>query len=106
MNTWHVATPGLRPNRPAAFSSSDLLVIGVGVAAAAALAAVAHFGGLPRVQSFVGLMTIMLIAFLLSNNRAAIDRKTVAWGLTLQILFALFVLKTTVGQKSSRRWAA
>ena len=89
---------GAAPRSKFAFSSSDTLVVGVGVAAAAALAAVAHFGGLPRVQSFVGLIVIMLIAFLLSNNRGAIDRKTVGWGLTLQILFALFVLKTTVGQ--------
>lgn len=89
---------GAAPRSNFAFSSSDTLVAGVGVAAAAALAAVAHFGNLPRVQSFVGLIVIMLIAFLLSNNRGAIDRKTVGWGLTLQILFALFVLKTTVGQ--------
>ena len=89
---------GASPRSTSAFSSTDGLIVGGGVAVAVALAAVAHFGGLPRVQSFVGLIVIMLIAFLLSNNRRAIDRRTVAWGLGLQILFALFVLKTTVGQ--------
>ena len=41
----------------------------------------------------------MTIAYALSTNRRAIDRRTVAWGLSLQILFALLVLKTTTGQQ-------
>src|SRR5262249_1058792 len=41
---------------------------------------------------------ILLIAYLWSTNRRAIDRRTVAWGLSLQAVFALIVLKTTVGQ--------
>ena len=97
---------GAAPQSSSGFSSTDLAILGGGLAVAAALAAVAHFGGLPRVQSFVGLIVIMLIAFVLSNNRSAIDRKTVAWGLTLQILFALFVLKTTVGQVIFERLGA
>ena len=40
----------------------------------------------------------MAIAYALSTNRRAIDRRTVAWGLSLQILFALLVLKTALGQ--------
>ena len=36
----------------------------------------------------------MAIAYCFSTNRRAIDRRTVAWGLSLQILFALIVLKT------------
>ncbi len=34
-----------------------------------------------------------------SNNRRAINWTTVAWGLSLQIVFALIVLKTTIGQR-------
>ena len=34
-----------------------------------------------------------------STNRRAINWTTVAWGLSLQIVFALIVLKTTVGQR-------
>jgi len=51
-----------------------------------------------RLLSLVGLVVILGIAFLLSTDRKAIRGKTVFWGLTLQLLFALFVLKTSVGQ--------
>ena len=69
----------------------------LGVAAVAAL--VAYAGQVPKVQSLVGLLVILTIAFAASTARHAIDRRTVAWGLSLQILFALLVLKTTPGQQ-------
>jgi len=37
-------------------------------------------------------------AWLMSTNRRAIRLKTVAWGLGLQIVFAIFVLNTSIGQ--------
>ncbi len=75
-----------------------LLVAGaLGVAAAAAVtAAVAQA---PRIQSIVGLLVILAIAYAASTNRRAIDLRTVAWGLGLQIVFALLVLNTTPGQR-------
>jgi len=51
-----------------------------------------------RLLSLVGLVVILGIAYLISTDRKAIRGKTVAWGLALQLVFALFVLKTTVGQ--------
>jgi CNT family concentrative nucleoside transporter len=51
-----------------------------------------------RLLSLVGLVVILGIAYLFSTDRKAIRGKTVFWGLVLQFLFALFVLKTTVGQ--------
>ncbi len=45
-----------------------------------------------------GLAVILGIAYLWSSARHAIDRRTVAWGLTLQVAFALIVLKTQVGR--------
>ena len=51
-----------------------------------------------RLLSLVGLVVILGIAYLLSTDRKAIRGKTVFWGLTLQLVFALFVLKTSVGQ--------
>jgi concentrative nucleoside transporter, CNT family len=73
-----------------------------GVAAAAlavaAIAAVAAQVGLPKAQPIVGAIVILAIAYLGSTNRRAIEPRTVAWGLGLQILFALVVLKTTAGQ--------
>ena len=37
---------------------------------------------------------------------SAIDGRTVAWGLGLQVLFALLVLKTTIGQQVFKSLAA
>lgn len=52
---------------------------------------------LPRLRSLVGLATLLLIAWLLSVDRRRVPWRVVIWGTTLQILFALFILKTPVG---------
>jgi CNT family concentrative nucleoside transporter len=80
------------------YDARDMAVIGGAIAAAAVVALLARFA-VPRLQPLCGLIVIMTIAYTLSTNRRAIDRRTVAWGLSLQILFALLVLKTTTGQK-------
>src|SRR5438067_4214562 len=49
-------------------------------------------------QPLFGAFVILAIAVLFSTNRRAIYWPTVAWGLGLQVLFALVVLKTAVGQ--------
>jgi len=49
-------------------------------------------------QPLFGAFVILAIAVALSANRRAIDWTTVAWGLGLQIVFAVIVLKTSVGQ--------
>src|SRR3954470_2384412 len=46
-----------------------------------------------RFSALIGFVGILAIAFLLSTNRRAIRWKTVFWGLTLQILIAIAVLK-------------
>jgi concentrative nucleoside transporter, CNT family len=51
------------------------------------------------VQPLFGAMVILSIAVAFSTNRRAINWTTVAWGLGLQVLFALVVLKTAVGQR-------
>jgi len=50
-------------------------------------------------QPVLGAVVILAIAFACSTNRAAIRWSTVAWGLGLQIVFALIVLKTSIGQR-------
>jgi len=50
-------------------------------------------------QPVLGAVVILSIAYAFSTNRAAIRWSTVAWGLGLQIAFALIVLKTSVGQR-------
>lgn len=52
-------------------------------------------------ERFTGLFGIILIlglAFLLSNNRKAINYRVVVSGLLLQLALALFILKTSVGE--------
>lgn len=47
----------------------------------------------------LGIIFLLGIAFLLSNNRKAIDRRVVLSGLGLQLFLAVFILKTTPGQQ-------
>ncbi len=51
-----------------------------------------------RFFGLIGIFVIFLIAFLISNNKRAINIKTVGMGFLLQVLLAVFVLKTTLGQ--------
>src|SRR6476620_9810781 len=50
-------------------------------------------------QPILGALVILGIGYVFSTNRRAINWTTVAWGLSLQIVFAFIVLKTTVGQR-------
>jgi len=50
-------------------------------------------------QPVFGAIVILGIAVAFSANRRAINWTTVAWGLSLQVVFALIVLKTTIGQR-------
>ena len=50
-------------------------------------------------QPAFGAVVILGMAYACSTNRRAISWATVAWGLSLQIVFALIVLKTSVGQR-------
>ena len=52
---------------------------------------------LARLQPLIGLVGILGLAYLLSTNRRAISLRIVGWGLGLQVLFALIVLKTEIG---------
>src|SRR3989441_4071829 len=52
-----------------------------------------------RLISLLGILTILGVAFLLSRDRKAIRGRIVAWGLGLQLLVALFVLRTQLGYR-------
>ena len=45
----------------------------------------------------IGVVTLLFIAFILSENRESINKKTVGYGLLFQFMFALFILKTPFG---------
>ena len=51
-----------------------------------------------RLMGFVGLATMLGLAFLFSTNRRKISLKTLIWGVSLQFLFALFVLRLSFGR--------
>jgi CNT family concentrative nucleoside transporter len=51
-----------------------------------------------RYTGILGLLTMLGLAYIFSTNRRAIRLKTVVWGLGLQIVMAIFVLRTQKGQ--------
>ena len=51
-----------------------------------------------RLQGLIGLVAILASAYLFSTNRAAIQKRVVLWGISLQFAFAFLVLKTPFGQ--------
>jgi concentrative nucleoside transporter, CNT family len=59
-------------------------------------------GLLSRLRGLLGIVAILAIAIALSHNRRQIRWRVVAWGLGLQLLFAIFVLRIPVGQQLFR----
>jgi CNT family concentrative nucleoside transporter len=101
-----MSDPDRRPLKRVPYDARDYTILAMAAGAAAVFALLAQFAGLPTLQPLVGLIVILSIAYALSTNRRAIDRRTVIWGLSLQIVFALLVLKTTTGQAVFQRLGA
>lgn len=53
---------------------------------------------MPKLISFVGLLTMIGIAFLCSSDKKNINWKTVISGVALQLVLGLFILKTDLGR--------
>ena len=51
-----------------------------------------------RLISALGIVVLLVCAWLLSSNRKLFPWRTVLWGIGLQFAFALFILKTPVGK--------
>ena len=51
-----------------------------------------------RFVGLIGIVALLGIAYAMSNNRSLISKRIVLWGLGLQLIFALFILKTPIGQ--------
>src|SRR6266540_315149 len=92
----HVAPPPVAAPRRSNTMETAMVASAL---ALAVLAALASQVGVPKAQPLVGAVVILGIAYAFSTNRRAIDARIVAWGLGLQVLFALVVLKTSVGQR-------
>ena len=52
-----------------------------------------------RLVGLIGIVVLLFLAFLLSNNKKAINYKTIGVGLALQIFFAIFIFKVPLGQQ-------
>jgi CNT family concentrative nucleoside transporter len=52
---------------------------------------------LPRLRSLLGLFVLTFVAWLMSTDRKKVAWRVVIWGISLQMIFALFILKTPVG---------
>ena len=51
-----------------------------------------------KLVGLLGIIAILGIAYLLSNNKKNIDFRIIIWGLSLQILFGIFILITPFGK--------
>ena len=51
-----------------------------------------------QIQGIIGIIFIVFLAFLLSNNKRRINYKVVAWGLGLQLFFAIIIIVTPIGK--------
>lgn len=54
---------------------------------------------LERYRGLLGMAVILLLCVVLSTDRRAISRRVVFWGLTLQVAFALLVLRLPAGSR-------
>lgn len=94
----------------------SLLLLGAGMLSAAAgatpveafLSPAVQLGGmgqsldtslLDRGRSLLGLVMLLGIAFALSHNRKAVSWRVVGLGIALQVIFAILILKTPVGEQ-------
>ena len=49
-------------------------------------------------QGLIGMIFLLGIAFVLSNNRRQINYRIIVWGLSLQFIFGILILKTPLGK--------
>ena len=51
-----------------------------------------------HLQGLLGMILLLGMAFILSNNRRQINYRIIAWGLSLQFIFGILILKTPLGK--------
>ncbi|RZP29434.1 NupC/NupG family nucleoside CNT transporter, partial [bacterium] len=50
-----------------------------------------------QLTGILGIIVLLGIAVAMSNNRSAISWKLVMWGISLQLIFAIIILKSPIG---------
>ncbi len=56
-----------------------------------------------RLIGLIGMAMILGVGYALSRDRRAVNWRVVAWGIALQVLFAIFVLRVPAGRELFRR---
>lgn len=84
-----VPTASVEPGQEASETASAGQLGGVGQSLGTSLA--------ERARSFLGLLLLGLAAWGLSLNKKHVHWRIVIWGMALQLVFALFILKTPAG---------
>ena len=51
-----------------------------------------------RLIGILGILAILGLAYVISNDRNKIDKKLIFWGISLQLFFALLILKVPGGK--------
>tara|TARA_B100000941_G_scaffold123104_1_gene86735 strand:+ start:2374 stop:3630 length:1257 start_codon:yes stop_codon:yes gene_type:complete len=51
-----------------------------------------------RLIGILGILAILVLAYIISNDRNKIDKKLIFWGISLQLFFALLILKVPGGK--------
>ena len=52
-----------------------------------------------RIQSAGGIIVMLLLAWIMSSHRKVLQRRVIVGGIILQMLLAVFVMRTNVGQR-------
>lgn len=86
---------GATPSQPAAAALDTL-------ATATLPQVAAPVSLLGRLTGLLGIAVILMVAYAMSHNRAAIRWSVVGWGLGLQVVFAIFVLRVPFGTRLFR----
>jgi CNT family concentrative nucleoside transporter len=95
---WNTVSAQVRPPQPATAQAAPA------PAPQAPADTTAHVAEAPRsipqrLTGLIGMAVILGLGLLLSRNRKAISWRVVGWGLGLQFVFAVFVLRVPIGQK-------
>jgi concentrative nucleoside transporter, CNT family len=92
---WNTVQGAIRPQQPAAADSAARSPAALPAPAPQAVPR----SILQRLSGIFGIAFILGIGVALSRNRRAISWRVVAWGVGLQLAFAIFVLQVTAGQQ-------
>jgi CNT family concentrative nucleoside transporter len=94
-----------RPGRTLLAPSPQLRVIAIAVVVLAGLAAWGLQSAVgPRAAAMAGVVCFIAIVASFSPNLRAVNWRTVGWGLALQLLLALFILKLRIGDFRPGYW--